>query len=813
MFVLVYLALHSWFEELFYTEIERRHAPPKPRGAWGWICSVVIGMSDDDYMEHAGLDALTFVEMIRLMIRVTGFLLVWACVVDMTTYLVSAQVSLDNSTTTQQQSTIDPTMLNSFLARSSIANVRPLPSDQSFLECKYEWDQALAFSMSLVGMWLASFYTYYQLKCTWRRITKWAQRSMAASGDAASHAILVRPIDPQVRGRGPDELLAVWQSLYPGEVHSVRVVREVGKLPKLLPKLDGLRERLASLEAHVARVRLGEEAAGGGCCDDGADHADKQSKALDKLERRLAKQKAKVDAVRCEVALERDQHCVLHEHDVGVSYFVLFKTARTATIAKQVVNVPNAHFEIGPAPTPSSVCWSSLTTKAERGRYPSSAASAIVYIVVLFLWAIPIAAVSAFMTLDNLYKYLPFLAPILSNLGSAEAFVSAFLPTLALIIFMTLLPPFCMWCAGMEKPGSIGRMQASAFVKLFRFNFIWNFLGLAIGSSLIKSMTAILEQPSEILTMLSSGLGNASNTYICFLIILTCSSLPMDQLALLTPVCTTFLKRKLGMLKEGELPPPIAVSYHVHWSKVMYSMTIGMCYASVAPITTCFAMCYLLVALALYKRNLLYVYTHAAETRGSFLPMGSGMLLLILGTAQLLLAAIHIAKGSVITFALLMPLLIFTYLAHAHISRNYVPQLDTLPLAAKLDESDNGTLVLQTAPAALTDMQIKIASKLMHRSTGDTLDTLFGSAYTQPELLHPEITDPPPPPSQRTKLVFSCCWGGEEPINDDGERRVDAPRDSRASRAAVFLHDSSQIIERDGALDNPRRGDSHSPPC
>lgn len=169
----------------------------------------------------------------------------------------------------------------------------------------------------------------------------------------------------------------------------------------------------------------------------------------------------------------------------------------------------------------------------------------------------------------------------------------------------------------------------------------------------------------------------------------------MDELALFTPIALTVLKRKLGLLDKDKLPPPLPVKYHVLWSKMMLAVTIGVCYASVSPLTTCFALAYLLVALALYKRNLLYVYTHAAEGRGSFLPMGSGMLLLVLGAAQLLLAAIHLAKGSVITFACLMPLLLFTAFTHSHACRSYAPQLETLPLAQKLCASDSGALVLQ----------------------------------------------------------------------------------------------------------------------
>lgn len=106
--------------------------------------------------------------------------------------------------------------------------------------------------------------------------------------------------------------LGVWQTLYPGEVHSVRVVREVGRLSALLPKLDALRHTLDRMEGQAAKLREGAGSAGedgggegggkdsggkggggkgGGLCGDG------RAKALAKLEAKAVKQKAKVGAV------------------------------------------------------------------------------------------------------------------------------------------------------------------------------------------------------------------------------------------------------------------------------------------------------------------------------------------------------------------------------------------------------------------------------------------------------------------------------------------------------------------------------------
>ena len=40
------------------------------------------------------------------------------------------------------------------------------------------------------------------------------------------------------------------------------------------------------------------------------------------------------------------------------------------------------------------------------------------------------------------------------------------------------------------------------------------------------------------------------------------------------------------------------------WGKIMYACTIGMCYATLSPITLLFALAYLCEAYVLYGRNL-----------------------------------------------------------------------------------------------------------------------------------------------------------------------------------------------------------------
>lgn len=131
-----------------------------------------------------------------------------------------------------------------------------------------------------------------------------------------------------------------------------------------------------------------------------------------------------------------------------------------------------------------------------------------------------------------------------------------------------------------------------------------------------------------------------------------------------------------------------------------------ICYAdaAVAPLTTIFALAYVVLSFLCFKRNLLYSFTHHAESRGAYFPAGSTMLLLILFTAQLLLAAVHISKESYATFVCHLPLFVLTRIANSYGKAVLAPQLETLPLGLRRKHRDHASVV--PTPSAIADAQV-----------------------------------------------------------------------------------------------------------
>ena len=335
IFVLLYFVLHLLFYPQFYKNpLKRGHGPPPPPGARYNPCAALwfsIRMSDDDYEHHAGLDALALIEFIRLSLRIllgyaaygftAGALSIWAAL----TYGSDSWGSRPLGA----------------LARISLTNLSPFSSDAT----SGEWDRWLGSLSSVLGCWYLSVLTIYQLNSSWQRVVHRRQRSLANAHDASSLAILVRSTrQPLPRVYSKEEALALWTSLYPGAIYDVRMVRETGRLPKLLAKRRALVGAIERLERRIERREATGRTRGGqlktslaatltatwhGATGGGGDQRlARAHEALDRHESELQKLTAQM----------RDEYQAWTdpEHDRGYNYFVLFRRHRQCNIAKQV---------------------------------------------------------------------------------------------------------------------------------------------------------------------------------------------------------------------------------------------------------------------------------------------------------------------------------------------------------------------------------------------------------------------------------------------------------------------------------------------
>jgi len=649
----------------------------------------------------AGVDAATFMEFIRLCIKILTSMLVWALVVELAFYVYSVQDFFE-----VRGGDISP----GFLERASLANLEEVPDDGNWTPT-----QALALITSMLGIWINTIYGIFMLKRSWEKIVSWCKEALEDETDVVSHVVLVRAANPFVKPVTQAEAFATWDMLFPNEIFSVRMIRSTAQLPKLLAKFDRLDKSLTALQARKQKL-----------IDEGKpEKLDKKTCfCMKSINAKIPKTEETIATVREKIAELKPKVCG-DDNDKGLSYFVIFHRSRDATVATQTAVLPGHLFEVTTAPVPGGVRWEALKATQIKVKTPLMIAGRAAYYAMLFFYMIPISAVSVAMNLSNLYEILPPLRDFILFIGpAAESFLEALLPPLALTIFMALLPMICMFISSFYGFPSEGQVAANCYGQLFTFNFIYVFLWTSIAGTLLNSIWVILNDPKQILTMLSGGLANQATFFICFVALKTVALLN-KELVRLVPTLLLFAKRKLKLVKEDEAPDE-PIKFPVVWMAITLKMIIGASYAHIAPFCTIFCLLYMVLGFVLFKRNLVFTYTHKIESRGIYFPSGSNMFTGIMMMAQLLLAAVHAAKKSWPTFGCILPLIYITWRANVYFKSSYIKRMSTLPLAdvEEVSRKKGGGLIINTRES-------------VHGDLGDLLGTL----YLQPELIHPEISN------------------------------------------------------------------------
>lgn len=88
----------------------------------------------------------------------------------------------------------------------------------------------------------------------------------------------------------------------------------------------------------------------------------------------------------------------------------------------------------------------------------------------LFFYIVPITIVSGMLSLEKITKAIPALKPTVDDLSpSSRAAITAFLPTVTLLVFMAILPTLCLKLASMQGFPSHSLIDADGYGKLFNF--------------------------------------------------------------------------------------------------------------------------------------------------------------------------------------------------------------------------------------------------------------------------------------------------------------------------------------------------------
>ncbi|CAI9089701.1 OLC1v1024322C2 [Oldenlandia corymbosa var. corymbosa] len=403
---------------------------------------------------------------------------------------------------------------------------------------------------------------------------------------AEQFAIIVRdiPLSPDGLSR-KEQVDLYFKSIYPEAFYRSMIVTDNKKVNKIYEKLEGFKKKLARAEAIYTDSKKGAN-------PEGTRPSNRTGflgligKKVDSIEYYGEKINELIPK------LEAEQKVTLREKQLPAA-LVFFTNRVTAASAAQSLHAQMVNtWTVLDAPEPRQLLWDNLPKKF----FERVIRQNIIYIIVfltIFFYMIPIGLISAFTTLENLKKLLPFTKPIV-NQPVVKTVLEAYLPQLALIVFLALLPKFLLFLSKAEGIPSESHATRAASGKYFYFSVLNVFIGVTISSSLFDKLKDIEKKPNSIVSLLATSLPKSATFFLTFVALKFFVSYGLE-LSRIVPLIIYHLKRKYLCKTEAEVKEawaPGDLGYATRFPGDMLILTVVLCYSVIAPIIIPFGVVY-----------------------------------------------------------------------------------------------------------------------------------------------------------------------------------------------------------------------------
>ncbi|CAA6669908.1 unnamed protein product [Spirodela intermedia] len=429
----------------------------------------------------------------------------------------------------------------------------------------------------LLATYWVSFVTFYVL---WRAYSHVS--NLRATAKASSE---VKPQDVALLTR-KEQVDDYFRNLHPDTFYRSMVITDNTQANKIWEELEGYRKKLVRAEV----VFSGSKTATGflGLVGKKVDTINFCNEKIKELEPKL----------------EAEQKVTLREKQQNAAV-VVFNSMSAAVAATQTLHAQLVDtWTVSEAPEPRQLLWYNLPKRFFERKVRSLIVYVIVFLAVVF-YMVPITFISAFTTLANLKNVL-----------------EAYLPQIALIVFMALLPKFLLFLSRAEGIASESHVVRAASGKFFYFIIFNVFLGVTIGSTLFASFKEIEKKPNSIVPLLGSSLPKSATFFLTFVALKFFVGYGLE-LSRVIPLIIYRLKRRFLCKTEGEIKQawaPGALGYATKVPNDMLIVTIVLCYSVIAPLIIPFGVLYFGLGWLVFRNQALKVYIPEYESYGRMWP-------------------------------------------------------------------------------------------------------------------------------------------------------------------------------------------------
>ncbi|TVU41184.1 hypothetical protein EJB05_14683 [Eragrostis curvula] len=564
------------------------------RSPVGWIREA-LSASESDVVAAGGVDAAVYLVFLSTVLSILVFsgivLLPVLLPVAGTDHALERSAGFDKGKTANNFSDIE---------RLALGNVQ----DKS----KRLW----AF---LLSVYWVSFVTYFVLWKSYKHVSN--LRAAARSTPdikPEEFAVLVRDIPkPPPDETIKDSVDSYFRALHPNTFYRSLVVTDHTKADKIYQEIEDNKRKLARAEVVYANSKTESRPEGTkpthktgflgliGKKVDTIEYCSEQIKEL------LPK-------------LEAEQKITLREKQQRAA-IVFFNSRSAAASASQTLHAQVFDkWTVMEAPEPREIIWPNLSRNIYERQIRQTVIYSIVFLTVFF-YMVPITAVSAVTTLENLREKLPFLKVVVDQ-KIVKTVLQAYLPQLALIVFLALLPSLLLFLSKTEGIPSQSHVVRAASGKYFYFIVFNVFIGYTIGTTLFKSLTTLINNPPQIVQMLGNNLPGGATFFLTFVALKFFVGYGLE-LSRLVPLIIFHLKKKYLCKTEDEVRAawaPGDLGYNTRVPNDMLIATVVMCYSVIAPLIIPFGVVYFALGWLIAKNQVLRVYVPSYESNGRMWP-------------------------------------------------------------------------------------------------------------------------------------------------------------------------------------------------
>ena len=441
------------------------------------------------------------------------------------------------------------------------------------------WTQAAFYSaqwLSVLGLYVLTALVLTLLRTSWQKVLVGRERRMASTveasaADPSQRAVLVQG----TRVCPVAEAMRLWRGTYGAEVLAVRMVRDTCTLLPLVAHCFEQTDAVRALDEQVATLQ------GMPCAMPNSNAARDMSDAREEAHaKRLADAEAKQTAARDRrdfnlIRAEEARAALdVPESDAGSSYFVLFGSLVAAATARQTFQSAAVRDLVCVAPPPEEVNWAALQPAAAAKAGMRQTLARVAFLAMLLFYSVPVAFVASLLALDQLEENVPFLRTMNRWMGqTARSLLAAFLPSLALLLFLALLPRICAKLAAMHGDASVAQAQVRTIEAVWIFQFVWVLLGASVMSGLIAGNDVV---------GVATEFANNATFFMTFLSLKAFFSTPFSGLARVPLIVIESAKKRLG-LQAANVVLPEPLDYDNAWPQVLLSASVGVVYAAICP--------------------------------------------------------------------------------------------------------------------------------------------------------------------------------------------------------------------------------------